>query len=210
MNRRSDETASEISSIDSDENFRSFQRKNRKLQSSLLLSDANSVPIDFSQRLQLLERAAFYRPLANKASECGDDHFLICNCPDIDGEKNIQAFHEEIQRAVANAKILLLKELKTLSNGATANGNDSSEGLKYSSLDDSSECRELLRVQYNLNNLYKQELELMCKTCKNQTEQFLSEIDVMRAKIRSYEDKIRELENVTTVSLAQRSFDRIK
>lgn len=192
--KRSDETASEISSIDSDENFRSFQRKNRELQSSMLITE--SIPLDLPQRLHLLERAAFHRPLAQTQSD--DNRFLSCNCSGFGSNGKLHSYHEELRRAVENAKQLLLMEIKASKRHSCDGGNDSSEALKSYSMDDSSECRELLRVQYNLNHLYKQELEIMCKTCKSQTEELMSEINEMKSKIENYEDKIRELECVAS------------
>lgn len=64
--------------------------------------------------------------------------------------------------------------------------------------DESSDCREFLRVQYNLNNLYRQELEFMCKSCKEQTDTLLNEIDNLKDKLRNYEEKIQALETVTS------------
>lgn len=149
--------------------------------------------MDFSQRLNLLERAAFYRPLTNlpHSNEPNADHYLACNCTGIECDRQNKTFYDEIRKAVETAKMLLLKEIK-------ANvGTDLtiSETQKLSSIDDSSECREFLRVQYNLNNLYKQELELVCKSCKNQTQQLINEIDVLKTKIQNYEDKLRYFES---------------
>lgn len=173
---------------------------------SLLLHDANGMPLDFLQRLQLLERAAFYRPLSNVMPETNSiaDHehqYLACNCAGRSNcERQTQSFHEEIRKAVENAKTLLLKEIQRATAETTANSsaaNDLSENQKYSSHDESSECRELLRVQYNLNNLYKQELEFMCKTCTDQTQSLLSEVDALKLKCQSYEDQIRHIEQST-------------
>lgn len=157
--------------------------------------------MDFLQRLQLLERAAFYRPLSmpesNICMTSNEHQYLACNCAGrLNGERT-QSFHEEITKAVENAKTLLLKEIQRATAETAGNGspaNDLSENQKYSSHDESSECRELLRVQYNLNNLYKQELEFMCKTCTNQTQSLLNEIEALKAKIQSYEDQIRKIE----------------
>lgn len=196
--QRSDETASEISSLDSDNNYRTFQKKNKQLKRSLLLHDSNGMPLDFLQRLQLLERAAFYRPLTNVVPDSNsitkhEHQYLACSCAGrLDCERQTQTFHEEIRSAVENAKTLLLKEIQRATIEATA-ANDSSENQKYSSYDESSECRELLRVQYNLNNLYKQELEFMCKTCTDQTQSLLSEISALKTKIQSHEDHIGQI-----------------
>lgn len=161
--------------------------------------------MDFMQRLQMLERAAFYRPLSNVVPDnnflVDNEHqYLACNCAGrLSCERQTQTFHEEIRKAVENAKILLLKEIQraTAEGAATISGaNDLSENQKYSSHDESSECRELLRVQYNLNSLYKQELEFMCKTCTDQTQSLLSEIETLKAKIQSYEDQIRQVEQL--------------
>lgn len=209
--QRTDETASEISSIDSDDNYRTFQKKNTQLKRSLLLHDSNGMPLDFLQRLQLLERAAFYRPLSNVVPDnnnfvVDNEHqYLACHCAGrLSCERQTQTFHEEIRKAVENAKTLLLKEIQRATADATANtsvANDLSENQKYSSHDESSECRELLRVQYNLNNLYKQELEYMCKTCTDQTQSLLNEIEALKAKIQSYEDQIRQIEqNASSVT----------
>lgn len=215
--QRSDETASEISSIDSDDNYRTFQKKNKQLKRSLLLHDTNGMPIDFLQRLQMLERAAFYRPLSNVMPEINNklvtDHehqYLACNCGGrVSCERQTQTFHEAIRTAVENAKMLLLKEIQRATAEGTTNNNsaanDLSENQKYSSYDDSSECRELLRVQYNLNNLYKQELEFMCKTCANQTQTLLGEIDALKAKIQSYEDRIRQIDQNATIDVVRLS-----
>lgn len=160
--------------------------------------------MDFLQRLQLLERAAFYRPLSNVVPDYNnfamdnEHQYLACNCAGrLNCERQTQTFHEEIRKAVENAKTLLLKEIQRATADATANtsaANDLSENQKYSSHDESSECRELLRVQYNLNNLYKQELEYMCKTCTDQTQSLLNEIEALKAKMQSYEDQIRQVE----------------
>lgn len=167
-----------------------------------MLHDTNGMPLDFSQRLQLLERAAFYRPLSmpdtNNVLTNGDQKYLACNCGGrFNCERQTRSFHDEIRNAVENAKALLLKEIQKNTAETTENyslAHDLSENQKLSSHDESSECRELLRVQYNLNDLYKQELEFMCKTCTNQTQSLLSEIDALKAQIHSYEDQIREME----------------
>ena len=59
-------------------------------------------------------------------------------------------------------------------------------------LNDSSECREFLRVQYNLNNLYKQELEYVCKSCKDQVQELSTEIDELKNKLADYELSVSE------------------
>lgn len=59
------ETASEVSSIDSDDNYRNFKKKNRDMQESLLLVNQQGVPFDFTARLNMLERAAYYNPLSS-------------------------------------------------------------------------------------------------------------------------------------------------
>lgn len=127
-----------------------------------------------------------------------EHHYLACNCAGhLNCERQTQTFHEEIRKAVENAKTLLLKEIQRATAEVTVNSsaaNDLSENQKYSSHDESSECRELLRVQYNLNNLYKQELEFMCKTCTDQTQSLLSEIEALKVKIQIYEDQIRQIE----------------
>lgn len=202
--KRSDETASEVSSIDSDENFRSFQKKNRELQTSMLITE--SIPFDFPRRLHLLERAAFHRPLSHiHNEEHRENRFLSCNCSGFESNGYPHSYHEELRRAVETAKQLLLMEIKANKRNSSDGGNDSSEAQKSYSVDDSSECRELLRVQYNLNYLYKQELEIMCKTCKTKSDQLTNEINQMKYKIEDYEDKIRELESITTADYIQRN-----
>lgn len=207
--QRSDETVSEISSLDSDDNFQTFQKKNTQLKRSLLLHDSNGMPLDFMQRLQLLERAAFYRPLTNVLPDNNfltehEHQYVACNCAGgLNCERQTQTFHEEIRKAVENAKTLLLKEIQRATTEVTATSsaaNDLSENQKYSSYDESSECRELLRVQYNLNNLYKQELEFMCKTCTDQTHSLRSEISALKAKIQSYEDHIRQIDTLDSAN----------
>lgn len=206
MRNSNEATDTEVSSLDSDENFRLFHSKNKELQNSLLLSDAQqAASMSFAQRFTLLERAAYYRPLVNVAinpNSTHDDHFLECNCTGFECDQQNQDFYEEIRRAVKNAKSLLLKEIKE--NGyyssRSGGGDDSKISGRY--FDDSSECREFLRVQYNLNNLYKQELELVCKTCKVQTQTLLKEIDSLKQQLQSHQDQLKaaELNNNAMVS----------
>lgn len=190
-------TDTEISSLDSDENFRIFRNKNKELQSSLLLFDPQQAStMNFTERFNLLERAAYYRPLVNVAANpinTNDDHFLACNCAGVECDQQNQHFYDEIRKAVKNAKLLLLKEIKE--NGfysSRSGGDDSKISSRY--FDDSSECREFLRVQYNLNNLYKQELEYVCKTCKTQTQRLLKDIDALKYQLQRYEEKLKAAE----------------
>lgn len=163
----------------------------------MLLFDSNqSTSMFFTKRLKLLERAAYYRPLVNASqitqknnNNTNNDHILACSCIGFECDQQNEHFNEEIRKAVKNAKSILLKEIQKNPQVNTSR-DDNSIGLnKY--YDDSSECREFLRVQYNLNNLYKQELEWMCKTCKKQTHELLKEINCLKKKLLLYEDKLK-------------------
>lgn len=165
--------------------------------------------ISFSQRMSLLEKVAFYRPLANVPSttnnHVGEQHhrYLACDCKGIECDQQIEAFYEEIRRAVKNARAIMLQEIQnnsqrrddSVAGAATASAAaaavPSSSSAFNKQFDDTSECREFLRVQYNLNNLYKQELELICKTCKQQRQELLKQIDILKAKLQNYEDKLK-------------------
>lgn len=119
---------------------------------------------------------------------------LACNCSQSGCRRTHQSIYEDIHIAVENAKALLLKEFKAFS---TADPNDShttKSATSVNGFDESSDCREFLRVQYNLNNLYKQELEMMCKSCNDQTDVLMTEIDDLKTKLRRYEEKIQMLE----------------
>lgn len=185
------DTDSEISSFDSDKNFRLFQHKNKDLQNSLLLYQTKqSAPLlSFEQRINLLERTAYYQPLvkATHSHNTNENHFLACNCSGFDCDQQTEHFYEAIRNSVKNAKSILLKEIQDNLNTSISN-TDSSTLNKY--FDDSNECREFLRVQYNLNNLYKKELEMVCKTCKKRIHQLLNEIDSLKLKLESYKDKL--------------------
>ncbi|XP_055310223.1 uncharacterized protein LOC129573573 [Sitodiplosis mosellana] len=191
LNPRYSTTDSEISSLDSEENFHLFINKNRKIQNSMMLLDSyRPESMSFSQRMSFLEKAAYYRPLAYVAappmsSDVDNHRFLACNCNGIDCDQQNELFYEEIRRAVKNARSILLQEIQN--NPQVGSGRNDSEFDQY--LDESSECREFLRVQYNLNNLYKQELELICKTCKKQRQELLKQIDDLKLKLQNYEDK---------------------
>lgn len=163
--------------------------------------------ISFSQRMSLLEKVAFYRPLANvpptSKHHAGEQQhrYLACDCKGFECDQQIEAFYEEIRRAVKNARAIMLQEIQnnsqrrddSVAGAATAStaaaAAAASSAFFNKQLDDTSECREFLRVQYNLNNLYKQELELICKTCKQQRQELLKQIDMLKAKLRNYEDK---------------------
>lgn len=151
--------------------------------------------MSFSRRMSFLEKTAYYRPLAYVApqpqipSELDSHRYLACNCNGFDCDQQNEIFYEEIRRAVKNAKSILLQEIQNKPQGGSGYDNDS-EFKKY--FDESSECREFLRVQYNLNNLYKQELESICKTCKKQRQDLLKQIDNLKSKLQSYEDKYKE------------------
>lgn len=177
------------SSLDSDENFRTFQHKNKRIQSSMMLL-ASHPPnaMSFSQRMSLLEKVAYYRPLVNVVPNTDDTNrhrYLACDCKGFECDQQIDQFYEEIRRAVKNARSIMLQEIQT--NPQIGSGRDDASGNKC--FDDSSECREFLRVQYNLNNLYKQELEMICKTCKKQRQDLLKQIDMLKSRLQSYEDK---------------------
>lgn len=163
--------------------------------------------MSFSQRMSLLEKVAFYRPLANVPSNANNHlveqhhRYLACDCKGFECDQQIEAFYEEIRRAVKNARAIMLQEIQ---NNPQVNGqrrdDSSAAGVGTSAaapsafhkqFDDTSECREFLRVQYNLNNLYKQELELICKTCKQQRQDLLKQIDMLKAKLQNYEDKLK-------------------
>lgn len=92
--------------------------------------------------------------------------------------------------------LIILQEFK---NYPLNDPNDSqNKSISFTGLEDSSDCREFLRVQYNLNSLYKQELEFMCKSCKEQTEALLNEIDGLKEKLERYEEKILVFETATS------------
>lgn len=188
------DTDSEISSFDSDKNFLAFQHKNKELQNSLLLYQTQqSAPLSFEQRIQLLEQTAYYQPLvkATHSHNTNENHFLACNCSGFDCDQQTEHFYEAIRNSVKNAKVILLKEIQDNLNTSISNA-DSSTLNKY--FDDSNECREFLRVQYNLNNLYKKELEMVCKTCKKRTNQLLNEIDCLKSNLESYKEKLQVAE----------------
>lgn len=180
------DTDSEISSFESDENFRAFQHKNKELQSSLLYQNA---PMSFMQRMSLLERTAYYQPLVSQKANttaATEDHYVACNCAGFECDQQTEHFYEAIRKSVKAAKTILLKEIQE---NLESNRNDSSPFPRF--VDDSSECREFLRVQYNLNSLFKQELEMVCKTCKKQTQQLLNEIDALKLKLDACKEKLK-------------------
>lgn len=188
------DTDSEISSFDSDKNFRAFQHKNKELQSSLLLYQTQqSASLTFEKRINLLERTAYYQPLiiATHSHNRNEKHFLACNCSGFDCDQQTEHFYEAIRNSVKNAKVILLKEIQDNLNTSISN-TDSSTLNKY--FDDSNECREFLRVQYNLNNLYKKELETVCKIYKKRTNQLLNEIDSLKSNLESYKEKLKVAE----------------
>lgn len=174
----------------------------------ILLGGNQPAGMSFSQRMSLLEKVAYYRPLANVPSNANhivEQHrYLACDCKGFECDQQIEAFYEEIRRAVKNARTIMLQEIQnnpqvngqrrddvaatTTTAAAAAAASSSSFNKQF---DDSSECREFLRVQYNLNNLYKQELELICKTCKQQRQELLKQIDMLRVKLQNYEDKLK-------------------
>lgn len=157
----------------------------------MLQASHQAASMSFSQRMSLLEKVAYYRPLANVAPQTGDTtrhRYLACDCKGFECDQQIELFYEEIRRAVKNARSIMLQEMQK--NPQIASNCDDASLNKY--FDDSSECREFLRVQYNLNNLYKQELEMICKTCKKQRQDLFKQIDVLKSKLQSYEDKEKE------------------
>lgn len=177
------------SSLDSEENFRMFHNKNKKIQNSMMLFESHQpISMTFSQRMSLLEKVAYYRPLVNSSTmtnEMSSHRFLPCDCKSFECDQQ-KVFYEEIRNAVKNARAIMLQEIQN--NPQTRNDQDNdSEINKY--FDDSSECREFLRVQYNLNNLYRKELEIICKTCKKQRQELQKQIDSLRLKLQSYECK---------------------
>lgn len=159
----------------------------------MILDSHRPESMSFSQRMSFLEKVAYYRPLAVSAvapppisSEADNHRFLPCDCSGIDCDRQNEIFYEEIRRAVKNARSILLQEIQNNPQVGNDHHNDS-DFDKY--FDESSECREFLRVQYNLNNLYKQELALICKTCKKQRQELLKQIDSLKSKLQSYEDR---------------------
>lgn len=177
--------------MDSEENFRLFQSKNKEIQNSMMLFESHRSPSKtLSKRLSLLEKVAYYRPLANVLSTSNDmkkHRILSCDCSGFECDQQNEMFYEEIRRAVKNARSILLQEIQTNPQDGTDQGNFSSFNKFF---DDSSECREFLRVQYNLNNLYKQELEIICNVCKKQRHDLLKQIDNLKSKIQIYEEKL--------------------
>lgn len=158
----------------------------------MLVDSYRPESMSFSQRMSFLEKSAYYRPLANvpQTSNDVDGHqFLACNCNGFDCDQQNEAFYEEIRNAVKNARSILLQEIQNNSRIKISRDNDS-KFSKY--FEETGECRELLRVQYNLNNLYKQELELICKTCKRQQQELLKQIDNLKSKLQKYEDKCKD------------------
>lgn len=157
---------------------------------------SSAVGISFSQRMSLLEKVAYYRPLMNvtasKGANTNRHRYLECDCNGIECDQQIELFYEEIRRAVKNARSIMLLEIQR----NPQIGASQVEGSIGKYMDDSSECREFLRVQYNLNNLYKQELELICKTCKVERAELLKQIDLLKSKIQSYEDKFNAAETI--------------
>lgn len=154
----------------------------------MLITPHQPATISFSQRMSLLEKVAYYRPLANvspKTNEPEPHRYLACDCNGFECDQQIEMFYEEIRRAVKTARSLMLQEIQK--NPQIGSTHDDASLNKC--FDGSSECREFLRVQYNLNNLYKQELEMICKTCKKQRQDLFKQIDMLKSKLQSYEDK---------------------
>lgn len=161
----------------------------------MLFTAHQPATISFSQRMSLLEKVAYYRPLANvspKINEPDSHRYLACDCKGFECDQQIEQFYEEIRQAVKTARSLMLQEIQK--NPQIASTHDDASLNKC--FDDSSECREFLRVQYNLNNLYKQELEMICKTCKKQRQDLFKQIDMLKSKLQSYEDKYKSDEVV--------------
>lgn len=146
----------------------------------------------FSKRLNLLEKYAYHRPLANIVSTSNDmnnHRILSCDCTGFECDQQNEIFYDEIRRAVKIARSIMLQEIQSNLQGV----NDQGNGSTFTQfIDDSSECREFLRVQYNLNNLYKQELEIICKVCKKQRQDLIKQIDNLKSKLQMYEEKIQE------------------
>lgn len=146
----------------------------------------------FSKRLNLLEKHAYYRPLANIVSTSNgmnNHRMLSCDCTGFECDQQNEIFYDEIRRAVKIARSIMLQEIQSNPQG----GNDQGNGSTFNQfIDDSSECREFLRVQYNLNNLYKQELEIICKVCKKQRQDLIKQIDNLKSKLQMYEEKLQE------------------
>ncbi|XP_031620520.1 uncharacterized protein LOC116339048 [Contarinia nasturtii] len=190
-------TDSEMSSLDSEQHYRLFQNKNQIIQNSMMFMDLyRSHSISFSQRMSFLEKIAYYRPLAYILPRSNDidsqSHFLACDCNGFECDHQNEMFYEEIRRAVENARSIILQEIQN--NPYAENGCDNySEANKC--FNDSSECREFLRVQYNLNMCLRQELERICKICKKERQEFMKQIDSLKSKLQNYEDEHRlELE----------------
>lgn len=152
----------------------------------MLFESQQPTSMSFSQRMSLLEKVAYYRPLANISVIANEKshRFLACECNGFECNQQ-KMFYEEIRTAVKNAKAIMLQEIQN--NSQLKIDQDDSEINKY--FDDSSECREFLRVQYNLNNLYKKELEIICKTCKKQKQELLKQIGSLKSKLQIYESK---------------------
>lgn len=146
-----------------------------------------------SKRFSLLEKVAYYRPLTINTTSHSNDmnshRFLACDCVGFECDQQNEVFYEEIRRAVKNARSIMIQEIQNNSQS----GNDNSNCSVFDKcIDDTTECRELLRVQYNLNNLYKQELEIICKVCKKQRHDLLKQIDNLKSKLSSHEEKLKE------------------
>lgn len=166
----------------------------------MLFESNRPTSMSFSQRMSLLEKVAFYRPLtmvpSSKPNHQSNHRFLACDCNGFECDQQNEMFYEEIRRAVKNARSIMLQDIQN--NPQIGYGLDNTSEFNKC-FDDSSECREFLRVQYNLNNLYKQELELICKTCKKQRHDLLKQIDSLKAKLQNYEDKHKANDEVTVI-----------
>lgn len=166
----------------------------------MLLDSCRSTAMIFSQRLGLLEKIAYYRPLGNIISDANNarHHALPCNCSSVECDQQNEAFHEDIRKAVKNARSIMLQEIQT--NPQRTNYQESEISFNQK-LDNYDECREFLRVQYNINNLYKQELEVICQKYRAQKQNYLKQIEVLREKIQnanhSNQNRTEELENTS-------------
>lgn len=166
----------------------------------MLFDPYQPVSMTFSQRMSLLEKVAYYRPLANNSivtNEMSSQRFVACDCKDFECDQQ-KVFYEEIKNAVKNARTIMLQEIQNNPQLRNDQANDSKIN-KY--FDDSSECREFLRVQYNLNNLYKKELEFICKTCTKQRQELQKQIDSLKLKLQNYESKESATNNKNQVIL---------
>lgn len=168
----------------------------------MLFEPYRPVSWSFSQRMSCLEKAAYYRPLSyvtSNSNRFNSHRSLECDCNGFECEQQNEVFYEEIRRAVRNARSIMFQEIQTYPKFENGHYGNHAEYNKY--FDDSSECREFLRVQYNLNNLYRKELEMICKKCKNQRQELMKEINNLRVKLQKCEDNSRTSEVIKSKTI---------